>query len=350
MRVNDGRKLDHKTLEAVRLRAVDQVRSGVRPEEVAAALGMSRSAVYGWLSKQASGGRDALLAKPVPGRPSKLDAEQTRMVFDLVVGNNPDQLALDFGLWTRDLVRQLIWDRFRVRLSVSAVGRLLRRLGLTPQRPVYRAYQADPQAQERWRQVEYPAIVARAKATGAVIYFADEASVRSDYHAGTTWAPAGQTPVIDRATGSKVSVNMVSALSPRGELRFQIVDGTMTAPKFTGFCKRLLKDAARPVILIVDNHRVHHSKAVRAWAESTDGAFTLAFLPPYSPQLNPDEWVWKNVKHDRIGKRLVTEGKQQLTAMCVGALRRLQKLPDLVKGFFHDPNLAYINKADPTPA
>ncbi|MDR0284831.1 MAG: IS630 family transposase [Propionibacteriaceae bacterium] len=347
MRENDGRRLDHQTLETLRLRAVDQVRAGVHPVEVARAIGMNRSTVYAWVAKESRSGRESLKAKPVPGRKPKLDQAQTRRVYEVVVGSNPDQAGFDFGLWTRDLVREVIRREFRIRLSVSAVGRLLRRIGLSPQRPLYRAYQADPEKAEAWRAEEYPGIVAQAKKTGAVIFFADEASVRSDHHAGTTWGAVGRTPVIREATGARFSVNMVSAVSPRGELRFQIVQGTMTAPKFITFCQRLVAGTARPVILIVDGHPVHRSKAVREYAESTNGRLTLKFLPSYSPQLNPDEWVCKNDKNDRVGRRIIT-GPDQFKALCVSALRRLQKLPALVRGFFHDPNLAYITRAEQT--
>ena len=248
MRENDGRKLDHKTLETLRLRAVDQVRGGEHPEDVAAALGMDRSTVYGWVAKAARDGREALRARPVPGRPPKLSPEQAQRVYQVVVGKNPTQVGFDFGLWTRDLVRQVIANEFKVKMSAVSVGRLLARLGLSPQRPVHRAWQADEEKVAAWKQTEYPKIAAAAKKAGAVVYFGDEASVRSDHHAGTTWAPVGRTPVVTQGTGARFSVNMVSAVTATGQLRFQIVDGTMTGPKFVEFCKpaRRHRPARRP--------------------------------------------------------------------------------------------------------
>src|SRR5689334_10874312 len=177
MRENDGRKLDHRTLEQMRFRAVDAVESGVHPEDVAAALG-------------------------------KLSGEQMRRLYALITGADPRQLEFEFALWTREMVRELIRREFRVSLSAVSVGRLLRTLGLSPQRPLWRAWQANPEAVQRWRDEEFPAIRAQAKAEGATIYFADEAGIRpgmhSDYHAGTTWAPVGQTPVV-KATGAASS-------------------------------------------------------------------------------------------------------------------------------------------------
>lgn len=301
MRDNDGRKLDHKTLEVLRLRAVDQVAAGVHPEDVADTLGMHRKTVYGWVAKLRESGRDALKSKPVPGRPAKLDGGQLRRIYQLVVGSDPRQLKFEFALWTRDMIRELIRREFGVALSAVSVGRMLKTMGLSPQKPLYRAWQADPEAVAAWKATEYPKIAAEAKKAGATVYFADEASVRSDYHAGTTWAPIGKTPVV-KTTGARFSVNMISAVTARGALRFSLINGTLTAPKFIDFCKRLLHDAPGPVFLILDGHPVHRSKAVRKFAESTSGQLRLFRIPAYSPQLNPDEWVWKNVKHDRVGK------------------------------------------------
>ena len=340
MREDDGRKLDHKTLEALRIRAVRRVRAGEHPAVVAQAIGLTRAAVYAWLAQARRGGEAALRAKPIPGRPRKLTGPQVRRVYELVVGRDPRQLRFPFALWTREMVQELIRREFGVSLSLSSTGRLLRRLGLSPQRPLYRAYQADPEAIARWKSEVYPAIRRAAEEIGAAIFFADEAAVRSDFHAGTTWAPVGQTPIIP-TTGARFSVNLISAVTPKGRLRFSVVPGTLTAPRFVEFCRRLLHDAEAPVFLIVDGHPVHRSKAVRAYVEQTQGALCLFYLPSYSPQLNPDEWVWKNVKHDRVG-RVGVAGPDDLRATAVGALRRLQRLPGLVRGFFQDPNLSYI--------
>ena len=146
MRDDDGRKLDHKTLEQLRIRTVGQIEQGAHPEEIAAALGMTRAAVYGWLAKYREGGLAALKARPVPGRPPKLSGAQLQRISTLVVGNDPRQLQFVFALWTRAMVRELIGREFGVRLSEVSVGRLLRKLGLSPQRPLYRAYQQNPEA------------------------------------------------------------------------------------------------------------------------------------------------------------------------------------------------------------
>jgi transposase len=340
MRENDGRKLDHKTLEALRLRAVDQIEAGAHPEQVAETLGLNRSTVYGWLAKYREGGKQALEARPVPGRPPKLNGSQLQRLYRLIVGKDPRQLKFEFALWTREMVREVIRREFGVAVSAVSVGRLLHKLGLSPQRPIWQATQQCPDAVERWKNVEFPAIRAEAKRVGATIWFADEAGVRSDYHAGTTWAPVGRTPVV-KTTGARYSVNLVSAVNAQGALRFAAYEGRFTADSFIDFCRRLLADSPGPVFLVVDGHPTHRAKKVKQFVASTDGRLAIFTLPGYSPHLNPDEWVWKNVKADRIGRAGITS-QADLTHKAMSALFRLQKLPHIVRGFFGDPNLAYI--------
>jgi transposase len=244
------------------------------------------------------------------------------------------------------MVRELVRRELGVRLSEISVGRLLRTLGLSPQRPLYRAYQQNPEAVARWKAQAYPQIRAQAQQVGATIWFADEAGVRSDYHVGTTWAPVGRTPV-GAATGDRFSVNLISAVTAKGALRFAAYDGNLNASTFIDFSRRLLHDTQGPVFLILDGHPVHRSTTVKQFAAQTDGRLRLFFLPGYAPELNPDEWVWKHVKHDRIGRTGVT-GPDGLKAKALAALHRLQRLPHLVQAFFLDPNLRYITPEQST--
>lgn len=340
MKDTDGRKLSHKTREEIRIRAVKRVEAGESPEDVIRALGFHRSCIYTWLAKHREGGLEALRTRPIPGRPRKLSGVDLKKIYDTVTRKNPQQLKFEFALWTRGMVREWIRAEFGVRLSETSVGRLLRKLGLSPQRPLHRAYQQDQAAVDHWKKTEFPEIRKLARAEGATIYFCDEASVRSDFHSGTTWAPRGKTPVV-RTTGARFSTNMISAISPRGELRFMVVDGKLDAPRFITFLKRLVDRAERPVFLVVDRHPVHRSAKVRKYVESTAGALRLFFLPSYSPELNPDEHVWNHVKNHNIGKRIVA-GPDHLKKLAISALRTLQKLPSTVSGFFGDPHLSYI--------
>ncbi len=337
----DGRKLSHQAREEIRILAVQRVEAGESPEDVVRALGFHRSCIYDWLARYRQGGLEGLRFQKIPGRKPKLSGPQLKKLFDWITSKSPQQLKFEFALWTRDMVREVIRREFGVRLSAVSVGRLLRKLGLSPQKPLRRAYQQDPEAVKRWKNEELPLIQAQARSAGASIFFADEASVRSDYHSGTTWAPVGQTPIV-RSTGARFSINLISAVSARGEMRFMTVDGRMTGPKFIGFLRRLLVGAQQPIFLVVDRHPVHRSARVRRFVDSTNGRLRLFFLPSYSPELNPDEQVWNHMKHHGVG-RMSPAGPNQLKRAVLRRLRSLQRLPHKIRGFFRHPEVGYIS-------
>ena len=314
---------------------------GRSPELVADVLGVSRSSVFEWQRKYREGGLAALSTKFASGRPTFLTDKQMLKLRSFIVGRDPRQFSFGVALWTRKVVRELIERQFDIKVSLSTVGRILTKLGLSVQRPLYRAYQQDRELVRRWKTEEYPKIRAQATEVGALIFFADEAGIRTDHHAGTTWAPVGQTPVV-AATGERKSVSMISAVSPRGEIHFDVFLGTVNAARFIEFCQKLLHDTTAPVFLIVDGAPAHTAKIVKEYVASTDGRLSLFFLPPYSPELNPDEWVWKNVKRDQI-KPAVPMGQPHLYELAVKALQRLRVLPEIVRGFFGDSSLAYIH-------
>jgi len=335
----DGRKLDHKTREAIRIRAVQMVESGESPEAVVKALGFSRGRIYEWLARYHEGGIEALRFKGIPGKKPKLSGGDLEKLARIITEKNPRQLKFEFALWTRAMVRKLIMDEFGVILSESQVGRLLHKMGMSPQKPLYRAWQRDPERVQRWLDEQFPAIQKLAKKEKAQIFFGDEAGVRSDYHRGTTWAPKGQTPVVE-TTGARFSVNMVSAIAAKGQMRFMTVKGTVTAEKFVQFLERLLDNQKRPVFLIVDGHPVHRAKKVKQFVASTAGRLRLFQLPPYCPDLNPDELVWNHVKRHRIARASVS-GPDDLKKKVVSALRSLQKCPATIQGFFQAPSVRY---------
>lgn len=308
MRENDGRKLSHATLEEIRIRAVQRVQEGESPEKVIGALGLTRACIYNWLAIYQSGGLEALRAKKLYGRPGKLTPGQIMKIYLMVIGKNPLQLQFEFALWTREMVREVIKRKFMVSMSNVSVGRLLTKLGLTCQKPLHRAYQQDPAAVEQWLKVQYPKIAALAKREGAEVFFGDESGIRSDYHAGTTWAPAGQTPVVC-TTGQRFSLNMISAISPKGHLRFMVQKESVNAGVFCTFLKRLMHNSRRPVFLIVDGHPTHRSGKVKRCIHSFQGKLRVFPLPSYSPELNPDELVWNTVKSN-VGKRTLDNSMQ----------------------------------------
>lgn len=337
-RETDGRKLDHQSLQAMRMQAIKAVQGGQTVTNVAAVMGMNIRTVFNWLSAYANGGQKALQAKPIPGRPAKVTAEELRWIAQAVKDNTPQQLKFEYGLWTLSLIGELIRRQFGKTLSLTAVSRVMRLLGFTPQKPLYQAWQQDAVLVQQWQTAVYPAIREEARQVGATIYFADESGIRSDYHTGTTWAPCGETPVVN-VTGARFSLNMLSAVGPRGEFRFMLHEGSVNAAVFKEFLKRLMLGATKPVFVVVDGHSIHKSKLVSKYVESLDGKLKLFYLPPYSPQLNPDEQVWAHVKR-QVSKRFVQD-KDNMKRLVIGALRRIQKLPALVKAFFQQPECRY---------
>lgn len=334
----DARSYAHETLEQLRRDAVKRVESGESPEAVAAGLGINRRTIYRWLSAYHYGGEQALAARRIPGAPAKLDARQMAQLSRMIRDKTPLQFKFEYALWTLAIIRELIARQFGVKLSEVSVGRLMKRLGFTAQRPLYRAWQQNPERVQSWQDTEYPGIAKRAKKEGALIFFADEAGIRSDNHAGTTWAPVGQTPVV-KATGARFGFNMLSAVNALGHFRFMTVEGTVTATVFREFLKRLITGMERKIFLIVDGHPTHKAKLVRQFVADNHDRIELFLLPPYSPELNPDELVWGNVK-TRIAKMAV-QTKDQLKAVVHASLCRLQKTPALVSSFFHTPSCRY---------
>lgn len=339
----DGRQLDHATLEEFRLLALRRVKEGEKPSDVVKSLGMNRTSIYRWL-KAASGrgnGERALASKPATGRPSKLSPTQQAQVFRWINGKDPRQYGLDFGLWTRQIAATLIEQKFGVRLGLTAVGRVLARLGLTPQKPLQRAYQRDPQAIERWQRETYPGIAAAARQTGGDIYFWDESGFRADTVHGKTWAPRGKTPVINRP-GQRQSTSAASAVNAKGGFWFATYQGALNAELFIELLKKMMKGRAKPVHLVVDGLPAHKKLNVREYIASTQGKLTMHVLPGYAPDLNPDELVWSHVKRTGVARNPLRAG-EKLELRIEQQLHDVQKNRRLVRSFFGTPSVAYIS-------
>lgn len=282
--------MNHMTLTELRKRGVAIVQAGQSPEIVSLALGISRATIYGWLSRYRNGGWAALDARKRGGRKPKLDGKAIRWIYKTVTLKNPLQLKFTFALWTSKMIGQLIHEQFGMKLSKASVCRLLNQLGLNPQRPVWRAYQQNPEHVQKWLDEQYPRIRRLAKERNAIIFFGDEAGIRSDHHAGTTWGIKGKTPVVT-STGARFGLNLISAVSAQGEFRFMTVKGRVGAKVFRAFLKRLCHNADRMIFLIVDGHPVHKANMVTRFVESMKDRLQLFFLPPCSPELNPAERV-----------------------------------------------------------
>jgi transposase len=339
----DTRSLPAAAQAALRNRAVRAVLDGMTQAEAARVFGVHPNAVNRWIGRFREGGWDGLSERRRgrrAGEQPALSEQQQREVIALVCDTTPDELGLPGFLWTRDAVAELIAQRYGLWLARTTVGGYLRGWGFSPQKPQHRALEQNPAAVRRWLDEEFPAIRALAKREGGVVLWLDEMGVRSDAAAGRSWAPIGQTPVIKR-TGKRFRVNMISAISNQGLLRFRLFVGSFSGRVFIDFLRRLLRDCGgRKVHLIVDGHPVHRAKLVSAWVGRHAGRIELHFLPGYSPELNPVELLNHDVKANGAGRRRPrTAG--ELRAELHGYLRRRQRQPEVLVRFFDYPTTRY---------
>lgn len=337
---NDARKIDREALAQLRVRGVSQIRKGVSPELVAETLGVNRVTVYRWMARFANDGYSGLKRKKAPGKPPALDHFQMRSLYHMIVDTTPDQQKLPFALWTLAGIRECIRRRFGVLLSKATLGRVMARLGFSFQKPIQRAYEQNTSLVKTWLTEEFPKIQRLAKQEGAEIFFEDESGIRSDASVGKTWGKIGKTPVVSR-TGRRYGLNLISAISPGGEIRFMFTKGTFGAKEFITFLSRLLTTCRRKVFVIADGHPAHKAVSVRKFLETVKNRMRIFYLPPYSPELNPDELVWNALKGN-IGRSIV-EDQDDLKSKVRGFMRSLQKAPEKVRSFFQERHVRYAS-------
>jgi transposase len=340
----DGRKISPKAMEEIRTRAVQRVQAGESPEKVIETLGFARACIYNWLARYRAGGWHALRTGDRSGRPKKLSGSQIKWIYKTIRDKDPRQLKFAFALWTRAMIAEAIKQKFGVKLSKTSVGRLLHQLGFSCQKPLYRAYQRDAELVEQWKNQVFPQIQKRAKKEGAVIYFQDESGVRSDFHSGTTWALKGQTPVVE-TTGARFGLNMMAAITPRGEMNFMIVPGSVNASIICEFLNRLMHGRDKKVFLIWDGHPTHRAKKVKQCIEFYDGRLEIFVLPSYAPDLNPIEQLWNHTKSNGVGRQTIS-GPDHLKKAVMAKLCSLQKLPNKIASFFCHPDCCYVLDAE----
>lgn len=336
----DGRTLDHGTSEHIRILAVRRVREdGEKPSEVIKSLGLCRTTIYRWLRAYDKGGIETLKSSKATGPVPKLTEKQQQKVRTWIVGKDPRQYGFDFGLWTRAIVAEMIERKFGVKLGLTAVGKLLAALQITPQKPLRRAYERDPQAVDEWVNKTYPKLRKRAKRLGASIFFLDEAGFTSEPNLGRTYGLKGQTPVV-QTTGQRQKVSAISAVNARGAFWSKVYTGMLNATRFVEFLKDFRRGGRGRVFLVVDGHPSHHAKIVKKYVEETRGMLELHFIPPYAPDLNPDEFVWQYVKTNGVSKKPL-KNNESLKERVKADMAAIKSNPKLVKSFFHAPSVAY---------
>jgi len=338
----DGRSFDHQTLEAIRLMAIERVREGEAPSAVIASYGFARTTIYKWIKAAAKPGIGvkALRARRASGRPRRLTPRQEQQVFRWIDGHDPREYGLETGLWTRAVVASLIERKFGIRLGRTAVGDLLAKLGLSPQKPLQRAYQRDPAAIEQWQRETFPNIAKQAKAAGGEVYCWDESGFRADAVHGRTWGVKGQTPVIERP-GQRQSISAASAVTANGGFWYCTYEGGLNAELFVTLLRRMMRNRVKPVRLVADGLPAHKTALVKSSVASTDGRLTLHDLPGYAPDLNPDEWLWSHMKRTGVARTPLRRG-EKLRDKIEGQLARIKRMPQLIRSFFQAPSVAYI--------
>ena len=336
----DARSISPAAQEHLRRMAVKAVMEGAKQKEVAKMLGVTRHTVCRWMKAYRLQGKDALKAKR-KGRPAggKLLPWQAAQIAKTVIDHHPEQLKLPFYLWTREAVALLIKRRFGVQLSVWTVGRYLKRWGFTPQKPARRAWEQNPQQVRQWLEKEYPSIRRQAQKDKAQIYWGDEMGLRSDHAVGRSYGLKGQTPVI-LATGQRFGCNMISAITNQGRLNFMVFKERFTAQVFLEFLRRLLRQSARRVYLIIDRHPVHRSRKVKSWVKDNEERLRLVFLPSYSPELNPDELLNQDVKSNAVGRQRPGD-QTELMGKVRSYLRGRQCKPHIVANYFQGKHVQY---------
>ena len=274
------------------------------------------------------------------GQGRVLSAEQEQQIQRAIIDKRPEQLKMDFCLWSRAAVMQLIEQEYGIKLPVRTVGKYLARWGFTPQKPIKKAYEQRPEAVQAWLNEQYPAIAAKAKAEGGEIHWGDETALTNTDVRGRSYAPAGQTPVAYAPGGKREKLSMIATVTNQGKTRWMIIDEAFNADRLIEFLQALIKDAGKKVFLIVDNLRVHHAKPVKAWLAERSGQIEMFYLPSYSPELNPEERLNADLKQ-AMGKKVQVRTKAKLRDAANEHMVRLEQSPDRIRSFFQDQPVKY---------
>jgi transposase len=339
----DGRRLSRQEQHERRKQAVRMHRRGMPFKEVAANLSMAVNTVRSAVRIADAQGVKALSPKPTgrkPGQQRRLTSEQELHIQRQICKTRPEQLKMEFALWTRAAVVLLVQQEFGLELPIRTMGEYLKRWGFTPQRPIRRAYEQRPEAVRQWLDEQYPEIARRAKAEDAEIHWGDETAVVNTDVRGRGYQPRGQTPVAFAVGGTRHKLSMISTVTNKGKTRWMIVDDAFNSDRLIEFLRALIKDADRKVFLILDNLRVHHSKPVKAWLAGHKEQIEVFYLPSYSPELNPDERLNADLKY-ALGSRIQARTRDKLKQVTKTHMEMLENNPDRVRSYFKDPKIKY---------
>ncbi len=338
----DGRVSPEALYERRKL-IVNLHRNGMKVMAIVKAVGMSWNAVRKTIDLYEAEGMKALRPKK-RGRPTgtarTLTPEQEKQIKKDIRDKRPEQMKMDFALWTREAVLVYIREHFGIVMPVRTVGEYLRRWGFTPQKPIKVAYEQKPEAVKKWLEEEYPAISARAKAEKAEIHWADETAVMNTDVRGRSYSPRGVTPTTRSVWGSRQKFSMISSVNNQGKCYWMIIDDVFNADRLIEFMESIVKDVPRKVFLVMDNLKVHHSKPVQKWLDAHKKEIEVFYLPSYSPELNPDERLNADLKH-AITTSVPRRTRQGLLKKTQEHMAMVKSSPERVKTYFKDEHVAY---------
>ena len=343
MEKEDARNQTLEQLHERRKQVVRLYKKGIKVMQIVALTGLSYPTVRSAIDLFEAGGWGAIRPSPrgrVRGEGRVLSAVQEDTIQRLIIDTRPEQLKMDFHLWSRAAVGQLIHQEFGIALQVRSIGKYLTRWGFTPQKPIKRAYEQSPVAVQAWLEGEYPAIEQRARAEGAEIHWGDETALVNTDVRGRSFAPAGKTPVAMAIGGTRQKLSMIATVTNQGKTRWMIIDEAFDADKLIEFLQALIKDAGKKVFLILDNLRVHHSKLVKAWVAQRQDQIELFYLLSYSPQLNPEERLNADLKRE-MGRHVPIKTKARLRQATNDHMAMLEQHPERVMGYFQDRRVRY---------
>jgi len=343
MEKEDARKLSPAEQHERRRQVIRAYKRGLTRAQIAAQVGLSHPAVSRVIARYEAEGMSGLSPRTRGrrhGEDRALTAEQEAQIRQLIGDKRPEQLKMDFALWSRAAVMLLIEREYGVQLHVRTVGKYLKRWGFTPQKPIKRAYEQSPAAVREWLDETYPAIAKRAKAEGGEIHWGDETALVNTDVRGRSYAPKGKTPVAMAIGGTRQKLSMIASVTNQGKARWMIIDGAFNHEKLIEFFEALIKDAGRKVFLILDNLGVHHCKPVKAWLKDHQDQMEVFYLPSYSPELNPEERLNADLKHV-IGRKVPMRTKAKLRAAAEDHMAVVAGEPERVKAYFQDPKVKY---------
>ncbi len=339
MKNSDGRKHKKDVKEYLRKEARRRVDGGESISKVMRDLGLSRSAYYKQKQRKEADGIDPLNSRKGTGRPSEISEKQLNQIRIWINGNDPRQYGFDFGLWTRAIICELVKKNFGIEISVITAGRWLSKLGITPQKPLRRSYERDEDEIKKWKEEDFKKIRSRCKRRKAKIFFMDEAGVRSDDPLGRSWGIKGKTPIV-KTSGQRQQVNAISAVAPDGSFWYEVYSGRFNSERMVEMLKRFMKGRGN-VCLILDGHPAHKSNMIKQFVKDCSGRLEIYFLPGYAPELNPDEFVWHEIKQNGTSKRPLNKN-EALKERVEQDLSELKGNKVKLRNFFKSKHVDYI--------